>query len=267
MKRKLDKITKDINAIQNETLLQRLAANKDTVYGKAFNFTQIKSREDFVKLHPLTRISHYESYIQRMMDGEEKVLTDAQPIIFAVTSGTSGKSSELPMISKQRLSFFLNGVAVAYHCMLESYPKNKQLQKSLKFFYTPSWRTSKSGILIGPNSSSPSNSKSMLSVYSTPKPGFDVISEPEALYIHLLFGLKDSNIGMLEANFSSTIYNSLRALDIHWKQLVVDIERGEVNPDLDISQEIREKLNGLMKPDSQRANEICDAFKVHCIYD
>jgi hypothetical protein len=50
----------------------------------------------------------------------------------------------------------------------------------------------------------------VLSIYSTPRPGFEILSEPEALYIHLLFGLKDKYIGMLEANFSSIILIAFR---------------------------------------------------------
>ena len=146
--------------------------------------------------------------------------------------------------------------------MLDAYPANKQLQKSLKFFYTPRWRTCEAGVPVGPNSSSPTNTKQLLNIYSTPKAGFEILSEPEALYIHLLFGLKDRYIGMLEANFSSIILSSFKALDVHWEQLVEDIEKGVVNPKLNIDVNIREELNKLLTPDPGRAHELREALKL-----
>lgn len=259
--RKLEKDTKDIKSTQNRFLLERLLNNADTVYGKEFKFSEIKSREDFVKQHPLTRISHYADYIERMMSGEKNILTVSQPVIFAVTSGTSGKSSLLPMTKPQRLKFFLQGVAIAYYYMTEAYPKIMNLQKVLKFFYTPKWRTSPSGIPVGPNSSSPTNSKSLLNLYSTPPVAYAILSEPEALYIHLLFALRDPNIGILEANFSSIVYNSLSALVYHWKSLADDIEQGHVSASLKIEDTIRQELDKLLNPDKQRADEIRSAFK------
>ncbi|XP_060065262.1 GH3 domain-containing protein-like [Ylistrum balloti] len=258
---KMDKSTKDIKAAQNEILFQRLKKNKDTEYGIKYKFSEVKTREDFVKCHPLTRISHYEDYINRMMSGEKNILTSAQPIIFAVTSGTSGKSSVIPMIKEQRILFFLQGVAVAYNSMIKAYPGSKSIQKNLKLFYTPKMRESPSGIPVGPNSSSPANSKAMLSLYSTPSAGYEILSEPEALYVHLLFAIRDRNIGILEANFSSIVYNALRALEYHWESLADDIEKGCISASLKIDDRIRSELDKSLSPDIRRADEIRASFK------
>ncbi|XP_061164020.1 GH3 domain-containing protein-like isoform X1 [Saccostrea echinata] len=260
-RRKMDKSCKDIVGTQNNLLQSHLKENAETQYGRKYGFSDIHSREDYVKQLPLTYISHYDPYIQQMMKGEEKILTTRPPVIFAVTSGTSGKSSILPMTGKQRLLFFIQGISVAYHSLLREFPENNNLQKTLKFFYTPQWRKSECGILIGPNSSSPTNSKHLLNIYSTPKAGFEILSEPEALYIHLLFGLRDKSLGMLEANFSSIILSSFDALYQNWSELADDIERGEVNPKLDIEESIRNELNSCLTPDPQRAKEIREIMK------
>lgn len=260
-RRKLDKCCKDVTETQNKLLLGRLKDNAETQYGREYKFLEIQTREEYVKQHPLTYISHYEPYIQRMMKGEEKVLTSRQPVIFAVTSGTSGKSSILPMTKHQGFMFFIQGISVAYHSLLKTFPENNNLQKTLKFFYTPKWRKSECGILIGPNSSSPTNSKHLLNIYSTPKAGFEILREPEALYVHLLFGLADKSLGMLEANFSSLILSSFDALYRYWSDIADDIERGEVNPKLNIDESVRKELNAALTPNPQRANEIRDVMK------
>ena len=229
-RKKLEQDSNNIQAVQEETLLEMIRDNEDSLYGTDFKFKDIKSREDYVREHPLTRYHHFQPYIQKMMTGETNVITHDPPIIFAVTSGTSGKSNIIPMIQKQTSNFFMHGISVAYDAMQTAYPGTTRLQKDLKFFYTPRWRKSNTGILIGPNSSSPQTSKSMLKLYSTPEPGFDIVNEPEALYVHLLFGLKERSLGMLEANFAALIYTGFLNLEAQWEQLVQDIETGQVNP-------------------------------------
>lgn len=144
--------------------------------------------------------------------------------------------------------------------MLKMFSLNKRLQKTLKIFYTPRWRKSEGGLPIGPNSSSPTSTKAVLNLYSTPKAGLNILSEPEALYVHLLFGLRDKDLGSLEANFSSTIYSAFKALEIHKESLISDIENGRVSDTLQIDEDIREELNSLLYPNPIRAREIRNAM-------
>ena len=55
MRRKLEDSTLDVRKAQYETLMARLKENGETEYGKRYKFSEIKTREDFVKAHPLTR--------------------------------------------------------------------------------------------------------------------------------------------------------------------------------------------------------------------
>ncbi|WAQ99511.1 GHDC-like protein [Mya arenaria] len=258
-RRKLEEATKDVKKAQQETLIERIKENADTEYGKRFLFSEIKDRDDFVKAHPLTRYQHYEPYIERMMQGETNVLTKDQPVIFAVTSGTSGKHAIIPMLKKQQGTFFTQGISVIYDSMRSAFPNQSSSQKDMKFFYTPRLRMAECGIPIGPNSSSPANSKRILSMYSTPKAGYDILTEPEALYIHLLFGLKDKNLGIIEANFASLVYSAFRSLDERWDSLVKDIETGSVSDQLKIEDSVRKELNQVLSADPKRADELRNA--------
>ena len=49
--------------------------NKNTEYGKKYNFSEIKTIDDYKKNVPLTVYDDYESYIKRMYDGENNILT------------------------------------------------------------------------------------------------------------------------------------------------------------------------------------------------
>jgi hypothetical protein len=43
---------------------------------------------------------------------------------------------------------------------------------------------------VGANSSAPSDSPTLLNMYTTPPVAYEITSEPELFYVHLLFALK-----------------------------------------------------------------------------
>ena len=261
MQRKLEYATKNVARSQEEFLLKQLRENADTEYGKLYNFADIKTAEDFIRTHPLTRYSHFKPYVERMMAGETMILTKDKPVVFAVTSGTSGTGSIIPMVRKQRGVFFLEGISVLYRCMVDAFPDSRYLNKDFKIFYNPTWRMSEAGIKVGPNSATPEQSKRLLHLYSTPEPAYQILSEPEALYVHLLFALRDPHIGVIEANFASLVYNAFKTLEQEMPNLVRDIANGTLNPDLKLEAEVREKLETLLTPDPKRAAEIWSALE------
>ena len=115
---------------------------------------------------------------------------------------------------------------------------------------------------IGPNSSNPDSAKRIYHLYSTPPAAYSILTEPEALYVHLLFGLMDSNLGIIESNFASTIYTGFKTLEQRWPELVRDIETGVLNPDLNIPDDIRVEIQREMKPNAKRANELKEQFEL-----
>lgn len=64
----------------NESLLLKLLDRcKDTAYGKDHNLGSITSREDFRKKHPITTHDHYQSYIDRVYNGQENIMFPEKP--------------------------------------------------------------------------------------------------------------------------------------------------------------------------------------------
>ncbi|XP_059143495.1 GH3 domain-containing protein-like [Physella acuta] len=259
MWKKLHKATLDVKTAQRDFLLQQIKENADTDFSRDMQLDKVNSVEDFRTLFPLTNYHDYSRYIGRMMSGERNVLSTQHPIIFAVTSGTSGTSKIVPMLMKQTKLFFLEGISVLYKCMTEAYPEAHLLHKNLKLFYTPNWRYTLDDVPIGPNSASPDRSKDLLHIYTTPEVAYEVRSEPEALYLYLLFALLDPHVGMIEANFASIIFNAFSTLELQLPQLAEDIEKGAIDPKLNIEDSVREKLNQMLKPNPKRASEIREA--------
>ncbi|XP_046888022.1 GH3 domain-containing protein [Hypomesus transpacificus] len=257
---KLEADTLNVRQVQEETLLKRLRKNAQTYYGKQYDFSSIKDCETYCLRHPVTTYKHYRELIKRIALGEDKVIIAEKPLILALTSGTSGASAMLLSTKDTNTEFFLQGVAVCLDAMRGAFPASESLQRTTKLFYTPTFRQSEAGIPIGPNSSTPASSRHMLNLYTTPAPAFQVPSEKDTLYLHLLFALKDPSVGTLESNFSSTVFYAFSALQDRWQELVEDIELGHISQTLALESAVRTSLESLMKPDPGRASELRAQF-------
>ncbi|KAM7381577.1 hypothetical protein PAMA_012423 [Pampus argenteus] len=260
-RRKLEADTLNVKRVQEETLLKRLQKNEHTCYGRQYDFSSIRDSDDFRARHPITTYEHYRELIIRVAAGEEKVIIAEKPLSLAMTSGTSGASAMLLSTKDTNTEFFLQGVTVCLDAMQQAFPASDSLQRTTKFFYTPTFRQSEAGVPIGPNSSTPASSRYMLNLYTTPAPAFEVPSEKDALYLHLLFALKDPSVGTLESNFASTVFYAFVALQERWQELVEDIKRGKVSSALALEPEMRARLEALMKPDPERAAQLQDHFQ------
>ncbi|XP_060884075.1 GH3 domain-containing protein [Labrus mixtus] len=260
-RRKLEADTLNVKQVQEETLLKRLRKNANTCYGTRYDFSSITDSNVFRARHPITTYEHYRDLVSRIAVGEENVILAEKPLILAMTSGTSGPSAMLLSTKDTNTEFFLQGVAVCLEAMRTAFPATDSLQRTTKFFYTPTFRQSEAGIPIGPNSSTPASSRHMLNLYTTPAPAFEVPSEKDTLYLHLLFALKDPSVGTIESNFASTVFYAFSALQDRWQELVDDIEHGKVSSALALEPKVRSRIEALMKPDPKRAAELRAHFQ------
>eukprot|EP00062_Callorhinchus_milii_P023115 gi/632981615/ref/XP_007907690.1/ PREDICTED: GH3 domain-containing protein [Callorhinchus milii] len=260
-RRRLESDTRNVQRAQDDTLLRRLRSSRGTEYGALYRFREIADRQAFRRLHPLTRHGHYQRYVERVALGEQNVLTSERPTFLAPTAGTSDLSGLILSTNTTAREFFLQGVAICVNSMLKAYPGTGSLQKTSKFFHAPKHRRSESGIPIGPDSSPLGACKRLLSLYSTPPAALEIETEPEALYVHLLFALKDRKLGTLEANSAATICYSFGFLQNKWRELIEDIRLGRLSPELDVARGVRLKLDARLKPDPRRATELSAEFE------
>lgn len=92
------------------------------------------------------------------------------------------------------------------------------------------------GLPIGPSTLAPSL---QLHALSTPRAHLEVKSEPAGLYIHILFALRDRDLGSILSNFAFWIHGVFVFLEKNWELMVQDLERGEINEDLEITDRVR----------------------------
>lgn len=97
--------------VQEKVLNSILKANRGTVYGKKYCFSDIKSISDFQKTVPLITYKDISSYVERMKLGEKAVLTSYNVDFFCKSSGTSGEKKFLP-VTEERIAALKAELAV-----------------------------------------------------------------------------------------------------------------------------------------------------------
>lgn len=89
--------------IQSDWFRKLIAAGVETQYGEKFDFKAIRTVEDFSKAVPLNDYDSLKPWINRIRDGESKVLWNSEIKWFAKSSGTTSDKSKFIPMSKECL--------------------------------------------------------------------------------------------------------------------------------------------------------------------
>ena len=84
-KKEIDKWSNNPIKSQEKTLKKLIKAGRQTLFGKAHNFSQINNYEDYKQNIPVVDYEGIKSYINKIMEGHRDVLWPGRPIYFAVT--------------------------------------------------------------------------------------------------------------------------------------------------------------------------------------
>jgi hypothetical protein len=88
---------KDPRHSQQITLTRLLEGYKQTEYGQEHNADKITTIEEFKQSFPIVKIQDLKPYIEKVMQGDFKVLLPEPVIEWAMTRGTTGKSKIIPI--------------------------------------------------------------------------------------------------------------------------------------------------------------------------
>lgn len=182
---------------------------------------------------------------------------------FCHTSGTTEKQKLIPVTKKSRLtSSKYMGILLqkfAYENFKEkwSYERGLLISDMITTTYTPADIPICSATAGGMKAI-----KHILPfMYTSPIEVMYVKDKNTALYLHLLFALRDNKLMYIAGVFISNILDLLRKLEYSYKYLVDDIKKGRINKKLNISDKMRKKLNSYLTPNASRAEQLDKEFK------
>ncbi len=106
---------------QEKLLLNIISNNKDTEYGKRYDFAGIKNIADFKAKVPITEYPDYEDYISRIAEGGENLLTKDRVNMFEVTGGSGGHVKLIPYTNGLKEEF-LQGIKPWIYSLYRDFP-------------------------------------------------------------------------------------------------------------------------------------------------
>lgn len=133
--------------IQKKLLKSILKENKKTFYGKKYDFSSIKTIEEYQEKVPIITYEDIIEEIKRMRNGEQNVLCKQKVIYFATTSGTTSEIKTIP-VTKERTKQ-LNQELVLWMFFVLNKFKNLLNGKLLYFAGPPFEGMTEGGIVQG----------------------------------------------------------------------------------------------------------------------
>lgn len=109
---KAEEFKKNAEKNQEELLLSLLNTAKKTLFGRTYDFENIKSVKDFQEKVSVADYEDLKPYIEKVKRGQKDILWIETPEYFAKTSGTTSGSKYIP-ISKEGMPFQVKGAQSA----------------------------------------------------------------------------------------------------------------------------------------------------------
>lgn len=254
---------------RNKSLLRRiLSDNRDTEYGKKYNFKAIESIEDFKNTVPFTIYDDYEEYIERMTDQGEGNLLTAYPVVYyASTSGTSGSPKKIP-VTDRGLAVFRSYASAVMPAVISEFYKDTRYEDTPVGFRMMIVSFSKHplpcGVDFGSISAACMTEKTLEYlpyITSTPREVMLCRDYADLKYLHARYGLAEREIVYLTGAYIPALLDILDYIKENWEMLVEDIREGKINAAVTMPETLRHTLEERLSPDPERADELEREFK------
>ncbi len=115
------RMTQDPEKIQNELLLKILKNNSQTTFGQEQGFKNISSYESYRSRVPVASYESLRNYVERQESERSPYLNKEQPVMYAQTSGTTGKPKYIPIL-KSTIDQYRKSQHIVAYAIYENIP-------------------------------------------------------------------------------------------------------------------------------------------------
>lgn len=259
----LRKMMSEIPKVQEDVLLDILQISKDTEFGKKYDFTNIKSIEEFKKKVPLMDFEDYRAYVERMKDGEENILFPGKAEAFVVSSGTTGVAKYIPESKTGAKAKSLVGKFRTVE-MLGMVPQILQPGHNILTLVNSSvYGKTKGGIVAGSASGQAVEGGVMSDKMTLPALLLTAegLSNEASEYLTILFAINDKNIAAIICNNLAHFQRIMNLLNSEAVQILNDLENKTISVDMpeDLKKQFMSLLAG--KINKERVDELKAIYK------
>ncbi len=233
-------------AVQRQLLLEQIARNADSQFGRDHHFHEIRTLEDFRRQVPIGNYDRHEPYIDRVRQGDTQALFGAgtRVLMFAMTSGTTSRPKTIP-VTRRALENYREGWTI---WGIQAFDAHREI---LRWGLRPilqiasDWRESftAAGIPCGSITGLTASMQNPLvrSVYCMPVCG-SRIKDIESKYYVALRCSVHRNLGTIIAANPSTILAMVRLGDREHETLIRDLHDGTIAAKWQIPSQVRHEL-------------------------
>ncbi len=253
--RAFEEAAKDPIGAQKKVLFAYLRRNKNTEYGKKYNFAGIKSIEEYQARVPMSDCAIMRPYIEHMKRGVQNVLTADKPIFFGVTSGTTCNPKYIP-VTKYSRDKKARLMDLWTYYILKIHPNVLQ-GKVLALISPDTEGVTETGLNYGAESGHayknlPGFVKKM---YAIPYEVFTVSGYMARYYCVLRIGMEEDVSTLAVLNPSAIVLMCQRIAG--WQEMIIeDIKNGTINKNFNIEINVRKLLEKRLRPNPKRAEEL-----------
>ena len=249
-----------------ELLLKILQENKDTEYGKKYDFANIKSFEEYRQKVPFSNYDTYAPYINRMVKKKETNLITAYKVIqYAETSGSVGVQKKIPVTTKSMEVYekysFARTKAIADKYYKETYHTHVPWEKGLNMLETET-TVMDDGTPRGTVTGAVSRRfRKLFKLFLTsPDPVLFPTEVMTMNYMKARFALEEPNLVWILSAFMTNVVDMMNYIKKNWEMICDDIEHGTINNDV-CSEKARPIMMKYVKKNPKRAEELRKIFK------
>ncbi len=248
--------------INEALLMQMLEHNKDTEFGRKYDFATIHSIEEYQKRVPVSIYDDYAGDILRMVNNDEDNLITAYDIgIYCETSGSLGNPKLIPMAKDtMRIhNFYNSGICSgvkAEHLRPEWTKGRAMMLMECKTVEMKKGKEYGSLSALFMREMKPIVDK----ISSTPFEAIFPQKDTDTRYLQARFALAEPDLAQISCTFLSFAAELLRYIENYWPMLVADIEAGVINAEIHMPQEVRDTLMQKITPMPERAAELRSIF-------
>lgn len=251
------------HALQRDLLRALIRHNEDTELGRRLGFGRVHSVEDYQALIPVSSYDDYADAIGRMLDGAQNVLSADEAIYFSLTSGTTGEQKYLPVSLADMEIHYYYAYEAIFGMVREHFPQLPEEKLFGKIFQVGEFveTTLPDGRMNGIRSSAlyqwlNRDGSFDTSDYCAPKEVVFPGTLEDLTYVKARFALAERQVRCLHGVFIHRMTGMLRYIETNWDMLVEDMERGTVNPQVELSPRWRQLVEERLGPDPERASEL-----------
>ena len=253
--RSLQRAAANPSAAQAGALRRIIRKNANTAFGEAHGFDAVSSRQDF---HGRVVVQDYEAfrpYVQRILEGEEHVLTAEPLVMLARTSGTTGEPKLVPVtktsvVHQSRLTRVWMAVASSDHPGILDHAALGIVSPAIDY-------VAECGLPVGSASgmiyrSTPSLLRRR---YAVPEAVFSVPDYDSRYFLLARFALS-RRLSVIATPNPATLLRLADVIQEHDEALIAAICDGTPGSEIDAPAAIRDELRQRLQPEPRRAREL-----------